>query len=176
MTVGRKPATAIHAKGILLCECDGDHTVECHPSNIGDERASPRSGRILPEFFSNVKLLAERHPFSLETVKHQAERVAQGQKARGRTARSDVPAHLAQMEQMRRVSEGCAYLFSELHRLLQTGVPASHPGEGILGRTSRQSELETVLLLLAELGQQAPAPLQREIERVHQQAQTAQWL
>ena len=63
MTVGRKPSTGMHtaacAKGILLHECYGDHTMECHPSNKFDERASSRSGGILLEFFQNVKLLAE---------------------------------------------------------------------------------------------------------------------
>lgn len=109
----------------------------------------------------------------VETVKHQAQRVAQGQKARGRAAKSDVSAHLAQLEQMRRVAEGCAYLFSELHRLLQTIVPASRPEEGILDSARRHSELETVLILLAQLQQDAPAAVQREIGRVHKQVQLA---
>lgn len=109
----------------------------------------------------------------LETVKHQAERVAQGQKARGRAATCDGVAHVGKIEQMRRVAEGCAYLFSELHRLWQTVVPASRPEEGIVKSASRQSEVETVLLLLAELGEDAPAALQREIQRVCTQVRLA---
>ena len=126
---------------------------------------------------SQVQGRLDRHWRALqeqvETVERQAERVAQGQKARGRAAKSDVPTHLAELEQMRRVAEGCAYLFSELHRLLQTVVPAARPAEGLLDSARRQSELETVLLLLAELQQGAPAAVQREIERVQKQVQLA---
>ncbi|HEY1348633.1 MAG TPA: hypothetical protein VGF67_03290 [Ktedonobacteraceae bacterium] len=102
----------------------------------------------------------------LETIKQQAERVAQGRKARGRAAKSDVGVHVEQLAQMRRVAEGCTYLFSELPQLLQRVVLAPRQQQGVLDSTQRQSELETVLLWLAELATQVPAALQREIGRV----------
>lgn len=109
----------------------------------------------------------------LATVKQQAERVAQGQKARGRAPKSDVQAHLAQLEHSRIVDEGVAYLFSELHHLLEVVVPASRPADGILDSRRRQSEVETVLVLLSELQQDTPPALQRELQRVQTYVQLA---
>lgn len=106
---------------------------------------------------------SRRFPAWLAQARWCARRVAQSQKARGRAAKRDMPAPCAQMEQMRRVSEGRASLFRERHRLMHTVVPASCPGEVMVDSASRQCELETVLLVLAA----------REIGRIHTQVPLA---
>jgi hypothetical protein len=69
--------------------------------------------------------------------------------------------------QAERVAQGCASLFGELHRILQTVGSASRFEEGRLDSTQRLDEMETVRLLLAELQQDAPAALPRDIPHVH---------
>ena len=61
------------------------------------------------------------------------------------------------------VAEGLHYLSAELHWRLDVVVLASHPTEGGLSSASRQSELETVLILLEELSRTAPCAMQREL-------------
>lgn len=70
------------------------------------------------------------------TVKNQAERVAQGQKARGHVPTSDMQAHLVQLEQTRIVAEGIASPFSELHRLPEAVMPASRPDGAVRARSA----------------------------------------
>ncbi len=99
------------------------------------------------------------------TVTRQAARVAAGQRPRGRHPRTDVAAHAAEVAQAQRTAEGLRYLTGVLHDLLAVVVltPA-----GLLDAAGRERELEALLALLAELGADALAGQQAEVQRLHQ--------
>lgn len=99
------------------------------------------------------------------TVTRQAARVAAGGRARGKQPRTDVAAHVALVAQAQAIAAALAYLTGELRRLL--GVVVLTP-TGLLGSAARREELDTLLLLLAELRDQAPALSQAELTRLHQ--------
>jgi hypothetical protein len=104
------------------------------------------------------------------TVARQAARVAAGRPLRGGRAgtppHADPVAHAAQLAHARAVTAGLEYLTGELRRLLEVVVVTPH---GLLDSGTRQAELETVLALLAELGDATPAPQQAQVTYLHRQ-------
>lgn len=100
----------------------------------------------------------------LPAVQRQAQRVAQGQKARGRAPKADVAEHQALIERMNYLAEGVRYLLKELHTLLEVVVLSADPQAGILTSQARHAEIETVLVLLDELETQVSPALQKEIQ------------
>ncbi len=107
-----------------------------------------------------VQAQAERTP----AVARQAARVAAGQRPLGRAPQTDVAAHVAEVTRARRVAENVAYLSQELHRLLDVVVVDRR---GVLDPAPRQADLDTLLTLLAEVGDSAPAPQQALVQRLH---------
>jgi hypothetical protein len=99
-------------------------------------------------------------------VARQAARLAAGKGLRGKNPKSDVEAHAAQLAQARYVAQSLAYLSSELHRLLEVVVLADSSAHGVMQSSVRQGELETLLILLEELSQAAPADMQHELTKV----------
>lgn len=97
----------------------------------------------------------------LPIIQRQAERVAQGKKARGRAPASNVAEHEQRIRQARYVVEAIGYLSQELHSLLEV-VVLGHAG--IVSSSERKLELETVLVLLEEVRAQASPCLQKEIQ------------
>lgn len=102
----------------------------------------------------------------LPVIQRQAQRVALGQKARGRAPKADVTEHQALIERMNYVAEGVRYLLKELHTLLEVVVLSADPQAGILTSQERHAEIETVLVLLDELEMQVPPALQKEIQNL----------
>jgi hypothetical protein len=97
-------------------------------------------------------------------VARQAARVTAGQRPRGRHACVDVAAHTTALTQARRTADDVRYLTMELHTLLEVVVC----GQGdILDSAGRQREAETLLTLLAQVRDAAPAEVQREVDRLH---------
>ncbi len=96
-------------------------------------------------------------------VARQAARLAAGQRARGRSPKSDVQAHVAELAQAQYVAEGLRYLSGELHSLLGVVVLTA---QGLMPSRVRQAELQAWLLLLAELSQVAPEAMQHELGRL----------
>jgi transposase-like protein len=92
-------------------------------------------------------------------VDRQAARVAAGQRPVGRRPKTDAAAHAQDVASARRVADAVRYLTGELHRLLAVVVLDRR---GRLDASQRQTDLDALLTLLAEVSSTAPAP-QREL-------------
>lgn len=111
-------------------------------------------------------LLQEQTP----VVERQAQRVALGKKPLGRKPKTDVVAHAKDVQQMEYVATSLRYLSAELRRLLEIVVLTD---QGILGSQARQEELHTLLELFAELCEQTPNSVKKEIEKLLRHVQLA---
>jgi hypothetical protein len=98
-------------------------------------------------------------------VARQAARVAGGHAPKGRNPQTDVAAHQAHLASAERVTEGVRYLRQELHRLLSVVVLDRR---GVLDAQQRQADLDSLLLLLAEVADGAEAPQQGVVRQLHQ--------
>ena len=105
-----------------------------------------------------------------KTVARQAARLRTGGKALGHKPQTDKRAHALRLKSAVQTATGLRYLRGELRRLL--GVVVLRDGH-LLTHAERQSELATVLMLLAELAEAAPAHQQEELLRLHQQLRLA---
>src|SRR5215470_15437648 len=80
----------------------------------------------------------ERLEQQAPVVARQAARLAAGKGLRGKRPKSAVGAHAAPLTQARYVADSLRSLSSELHRLLEVVVLASHPGPGVVSSSVRQ--------------------------------------
>jgi len=98
------------------------------------------------------------------TVARQAARVAAGQRPRGQHPVTDAGAHAATVAQATQAADNLRYLSQEVHALLQVVVP----GQGdVLDSVARQNEAVTLLALLAQARDAAPAASQRDLAHLH---------
>ena len=97
----------------------------------------------------------------LPSIERQAERVAQGKKARGRAPLANIAEHEQRIGRVRYVTEAIRYLSQELRRLLEVVVLGQ---AGIVSSRDREQELEALLALLEEVAPQALPTLQKEIQ------------
>jgi hypothetical protein len=98
------------------------------------------------------------------TVARQAARVAAGQKARGPNPKTDEAAHAAAVAQALQIAEGVRYLTHSLRELLE--VVVLRP-DGLLSGMARRADLDALLVLLAEIGDTAPAGQHQQVRRLH---------
>jgi len=98
------------------------------------------------------------------TVARQAARLACGQRPRGPNPKVDRAAHAAALAQAMQIAEGVRYLTHVLHEVLE--VVVLRP-QGLLYGLARRTELDALLVLLAELRDSAPASVQGELRRLH---------
>jgi Transposase, Mutator family len=106
-----------------------------------------------------VEGLRQRTP----VVARQAARVAAGKRPRGKSPRSDVDAHAAELAQAQYVCEGLRYLSGELRQVLGVVVLTA---QGLMPSAVRHAELEAWLSLLAELSHGAPDSMQQDLTRL----------
>jgi len=123
-------------------------------------------GTVQGRLDRRVRILQEQRA----VVARQAARLAAGQRPRGCRPRSDVAAHWAQVTQAQQTADNLRYLSSELHRLLDVVVLGR---DGLLDSTARHAEITTLLALLAELADTAPAESQRDLRHLHQHLRQA---
>src|SRR5258708_1623590 len=109
----------------------------------------------------------------LAVIQRQAERVAQGQKARGRAPEANVVEHEQRIERTKYVTQALRYLAQELHTLLDVVVLGAEQQVGLLSSRERQQELEALLALLGELAEQALPTLQKQIQSLAKQLRLA---
>jgi len=83
--------------------------------------------------------LVERLEQQGPVVARQAARLAEGLGLRGKRPTSDVRAHAAQLAQARYVADSLRYLSGEVHHLLEVVVLATHPGQGVVSSSVRQT-------------------------------------
>jgi transposase-like protein len=106
----------------------------------------------------------------LPIIQRQAERVAQGKKARGRSPLANVAQHEQCIGQARYVAQAFRYLSQELRSLLAVVVLGQ---AGIVSSREREQELQALLALLEELARQAVPTLQKEIRSLSKQLRLA---
>jgi hypothetical protein len=87
----------------------------------------------------------------------------------GRPAKTRV----CEQEQLHRVLEAVQYLFAQLRHLLESVVLSEESKPRLLCYETRRGEVETVLDLLEEVVQSAPASVQKEVQRVSKQVRLA---
>src|SRR5260370_8238036 len=109
----------------------------------------------------------------LAVIQRQAERVAQGQKARGRAPEANVVEHEQSIERTKYVTQALRYLAQELHTLLDVVVLGAEQQVGLLTSRDRQQELEDLLALLGELAEQALPTVQKQIQSLAKQLRLA---
>lgn len=97
-------------------------------------------------------------------VARQATRVAVGQKPKGRNPKTDVTAHAADVARAQIVVDDVRFLTHELRRLLDVVVLDRR---GVLSGAQRQTELESLLTLVAEVAATAGAGQQALVQRLH---------
>jgi hypothetical protein len=103
-----------------------------------------------------VQQLQDRLP----VIQRQAERLAQGKKARGRAPQTNMAAHEQRIRQASYVAQAIRYLSQELRSLLEVVVLGR---AGVLSSSDREQELQALLALLEELPEQALPALQKDI-------------
>ncbi len=113
-----------------------------------------------------VRALRER----TAVVARQAARVAAGQAPKGRNPQTDPLAHQVQLALAERVAEAVRYLRQELRRLLAV-VVLDH--RGVLDAEQRQDDLDSLLVLLAEVAAEAEAPMQSLVRQLYQSVSEA---
>lgn len=117
---------------------------------------------------AQVQARLERHLRRLEAqtpvVERQAARIAAGQAPKGRRPKTDLGEHLQEVALARRSAEDVYYLTSQLRRVMDVVVL---DGRGLLDANARQAEVETILALLAEVVERAPAAQHSQIEELH---------
>jgi hypothetical protein len=96
-----------------------------------------------------------------------------GKKTVGRPAKTTAGEQEQLLSQLHRVLDAVRYLFAQLRQLLEIVVLSEESEPRLLCYESRRGEVETVLDLLEEVVQSAPAPVQKEVQRVSKQVRLA---
>lgn len=114
----------------------------------------------------NVRDLRDR----TAVVARQAARVACGLRPKGRNPQTDLAAHRAHLAAAERVADAVRYLRQELRRLLAVVVVDQR---GVLDAQQRQADLDSLLVLLAEVADGAEAPMQGVVRQLYQSVSEA---
>lgn len=96
-----------------------------------------------------------------------------GKQATGRPVKTSAHEQEQVLSQLHRIRDGVAYLFAQLRLLLEIVVVSEQSQPRLLDVASRRGEVETVLDLLEDLAQTAPAALRQDIEKVCKQVRFA---
>jgi len=100
-------------------------------------------------------------------------RASTGKQATGRPTRTTASEQAQVLSQLHRVREGVTYLFAQLRYLLEIVVLSQESKPRLLNAAARRGEVETVLDLLAELVQDAPAAVRQDVQKVSKQVRLA---
>jgi hypothetical protein len=101
------------------------------------------------------------------------QRASTGKNAVGRPAKTTASQQEQLLRQLHRVLDGVEYLFAQLRQLLEIVVLSQESQPRLLSAASRRGEVETVLALLEEVVQSAPAAVRKEVQRVSKQVRLA---
>jgi transposase-like protein len=155
----------------LLCDCsvsDGGRAIHEALSQVQRRARHQRDVWHLLHVASQVQGRLDRAlqqaQDRLPAIQRQAQRLAEGQKTRGRAPKADVGEQQARISRMKYVADGVRYLLQELRTLLEVVVLSAAQQTGVLSSQLRQAEIEAVLALLDELQTQASAALQSQIQ------------
>jgi hypothetical protein len=113
-----------------------------------------------------VAALHKRTP----AVERNVKRVEAGKKPLGRKPKTDMRAHVLDVQRMEYVATSLHYLGTELQRLLEIVVLTD---QGILTSQERLEEFHALLALFAELHEVTPSPLNKAVEKLLHHVQAA---
>jgi hypothetical protein len=105
--------------------------------------------------------------------RQEQQRATMGKQPVGRPAKTTACEQEQLLSQLHRVLEAVRYLFAQLRQLLEIVVLSEQSEPRLLGYESRRGEVQTVLDLLEEVVQAAPATVQKEVQRVSKQVRLA---
>jgi len=105
--------------------------------------------------------------------RQEQQRATTGKKTAGRPAKATACEQESLLSQLHRVLEGVQYLFAQLRHLLEVVVLSEESKPRLLCAESRRGEVETMLDLLEELVQSAPAAVRKEVQKVSKQVRLA---
>src|SRR6266853_3918655 len=169
----------LHEQG-LVCErsvSDGGRAIQDALSQVHRLASQQRDVWHVLHAASQVQGRCDRALHQLQDrlpiIQRQAERVAQGQKARGRAPSANVAEHEHCIARAKYVTQALRYLWQELQTLLDVVVLGPDRQAGVLSSTARQQELEALLALLEELPEQAVPTVQQEIQSLAKQLRLA---
>ncbi len=169
----------LHEQG-LLCErsvSDGGRAIQEALSHVQRLDRHQRDVWHVLHVASQVQGRCDRALHQLQDrlpiIQRQAERVAQGKKARGRVPSANVAEHEHRIERAKYVTQALRYLSQELQTRLPVVVLGPDRQAGVLSSRDRQQELEALLALLEELREQALPTLQKDIQSLAKQLRLA---
>ncbi len=144
----------LHEQG-LVCErsvSDGGRAIQDALSQVHRLASQQRDVWHVLHAASQVQGRCDRALHQLQDrlpiIQRQAERVAQGQKARGRAPSANVAEHEHCIARAKYVTQALRYLWQELQTLLDVVVLGPDRQAGVLSSTARQQELEALLALV----------------------------
>jgi hypothetical protein len=105
--------------------------------------------------------------------RQELQRATTGKPPVGRPAKTTACEQEHLLSQLQRVLDAVQYLFTQLRHLLEIVVLSEERQPRLLGSEARRGEVETVLELLEEVVQSAPASVQKEVQRVSKQVRLA---
>ena len=128
------------------------------------------AAQVQARLFRLVQDEEERGRLIEQQEQHQA---AMGKKPVGRPAKTTASEQEQRLIQLHRVFDAVRYLFTQLRDLLEIVVISQERTPRLLDCQARRDEVETLLALLEEVGQSAPTPVQKEVQRVAKQVRLA---
>jgi hypothetical protein len=110
-----------------------------------------------------VETLVQHEEERLRTISAYERRKASGQRFSGRPPTTSGTQQSKTVNHLMSLWEAVAYLFTELHRLLSVVIVDRTSATGLMTSSRRKAELQTLVTLLFEVQQQAPANLQHDL-------------
>jgi len=121
-----------------------------------------------------VERMVQEEEARAQVIQRQEQhRATTGKQATGRPAKTSVSEQTVLLSRLHRVAEGVQYLFAYLHTVLEIVVLTQQGQPQVLCAAERQGEVETILDLLEDLVQDAPAALRHEVQKVSKQVRLA---
>lgn len=143
------------------------HQLENHQRDVWHvfQQAAKVQGR--------VETLVAHEEERLGTITAYEQRRTCGQRFAGRPPKTSRAEQGKTVEQLLLLWEAVAYLFRELHRLLDVVLLERDPQAGLMPVSRRQEELETLVCLLFEVVPAAPTSLQHDLRGIARLLQLA---
>lgn len=110
-----------------------------------------------------VETLVQHEEERLRTISSYEQRKAAGQRFSGRPPKTSRAEQCKIVEHLMHLWEAVAYLFRELHHLLDVVIVEGPSDSGLMPPSRREAELQTLVSLLFDVEQQAPANLQHDL-------------
>ncbi|MFL5667510.1 MAG: transposase [Ktedonobacteraceae bacterium] len=120
-----------------------------------------------------VETALAREEERLHTIRRYEERQARGERFSGRPPKTTAQTQQRIVSHLFSLWEAVAYLFHQVHHLLDVVILDATSASGLLSAPRRQAELETLICLLFELEEQACTNLKPDLHLFARQMQLA---